>query len=294
MPIISSPLRYPGGKTQLYAFIKQTISYNNLPNSITYCEPCAGGAGIAISLLLKGDVKQIIINDYDIAIYSVWHAILHETKRLISKIRRTSITIDEWHKQREIYAKLSHFKKYSFKLAFATFFLNRTTRSGIITGGPIGGHKQESKYTIDCRFNKEVLIAKIKTISEHKDYIQLYNLDIIDFINQVILTNTPDKLFIYLDPPYYIQGQSLYKVFFNEEHHELLARTLRKLDHYNWIATYDNSLAIKELYIDDRPIKEYSLRYSANKVREEKEILFCSKAITVKSFDKVSLKNSSL
>ncbi|EAG5355425.1 DNA adenine methylase, partial [Listeria monocytogenes] len=49
MPRTSSPLRYPGGKTQLSSFVKNLLEINNIVGG-TYIEPFAGGAGVAIQL----------------------------------------------------------------------------------------------------------------------------------------------------------------------------------------------------------------------------------------------------
>lgn len=68
MPTTLSPLRYPGGKTKLYDIVRDIIDKNNLHN--TYIEPFAGGAGLALKLLLNNDVKRIIINDSDLAKYA--------------------------------------------------------------------------------------------------------------------------------------------------------------------------------------------------------------------------------
>ena len=76
-----SPLRYPGGKGKLEPLmellIKQTGHYGG-----TYIEPFAGGAGIALELLEKNVVKDIVINDLDKGIYSFWSAILTETEKI--------------------------------------------------------------------------------------------------------------------------------------------------------------------------------------------------------------------
>ena len=74
MAFISSPLRYPGGKSKLTDFVSHTLEINSIKNSI-YCEPFCGGAGVAINLLLKNKVDKIILNDYDIGIYSFWKAV---------------------------------------------------------------------------------------------------------------------------------------------------------------------------------------------------------------------------
>jgi DNA adenine methylase len=285
MPTTLSPLRYPGGKTQLYDFVKHTIKLNELENPI-YCEAFSGGAGLAISLLLKNDVDSIILNDYDPAIYSFWYAILNETDRFISMINNADISIDNWYAQKRIFEALHEQQQYSFELGFATFFLNRTNRSGIITGGPIGGYSQDSKYNLGCRYNKNTLINKISNIAQHRNRIELYNLDA-NVLIENILTDVPsEQLFVYFDPPYYKQGKNLYTNFFNDHDHQNLSNSIRRMDTFYWVATYDNEPRIREIY-NDRPILEYSLRYSANRIRKEKELFFSSPRTIVESFDNV-------
>ena len=143
-----SPLRYPGGKKRLSDFIGLMIENADIPNC-TYVEPFAGGAGVALALLFDGKVENIIINDFDKAIYSFWRAVKQEPEQLIEKIKSTPITIDEWYRQKKIYLSQS---TYSIDLAFATLFLNRTNRSGILTAGPIGGYSQAGEWKLDVRF----------------------------------------------------------------------------------------------------------------------------------------------
>lgn len=61
-----SPLRYPGGKNKLYPLVKLMIKKSNCN---LYIEPFVGGGGLSLALLYNEDVKKIVINDYDIAIY---------------------------------------------------------------------------------------------------------------------------------------------------------------------------------------------------------------------------------
>ena len=57
------------------------------------------------------------------------------------------------------------FKKTSYELGFAAFYLNRTNRSGILNAGVIGGKKQDGKWEMDARFNRDNLASRIlKTI----------------------------------------------------------------------------------------------------------------------------------
>ncbi len=145
-----SPLRYPGGKGNLYEKIREIMRENNLLDR-TYTEPFAGGFGIGLNLMLNGDVKDFIINDFDNHIYSFWQSVFFETNELIKLIYDVKIDLETWNTQKEIYDNQQNYTL--LEVGFATFFLNRTNYSGIIKGGPIGGSEQKSKYKIDFRFN---------------------------------------------------------------------------------------------------------------------------------------------
>lgn len=87
-----SPLRYPGGKGKLEPFMELLIRQTGHMGG-TYVEPFAGGAGIALELLEKGIVNDIVINDLDKGIYSFWRAILTETDRFVNDIRNVELTM---------------------------------------------------------------------------------------------------------------------------------------------------------------------------------------------------------
>lgn len=252
-----SPLRYPGGKNRISGFIKVAIQNLNVKNC-TYIEPFAGGAGVALSLLLDGTVDNIVINDYDKAIYSFWRAIKQETNRLIERIENTPITIEEWYKQKAIYSTST---SYSLELAFATLFLNRTNRSGILTAGPIGGYSQEGDWKLDVRFNRESLIAKIIEIASHRHNIFVYNKDIISLLRNYI-PRFGEDVFIYFDPPYYNKGQKLYKNFFTPSDHQRIRDVITQEITTPWIITYDYVKAICDLY-SAYDIRKFDLTYSA-------------------------------
>lgn len=264
-----TPLRYPGGKGRLGVWLAELVRHNGLEEG-TYIEPYAGGAGAALFLLVNGHVQKIVINDADPVIYAFWWAVLNEHERLIDKIRHTPVTMDSWHRQKEI---IEHANTTDLtELGFATFFLNRSNRSGIITGGVIGGQKQTGKYKIDARYHKENLIKRVERIAYHKDKIELYNLDAMKLIaeNHIELRN--DTL-IYLDPPYYNKGSQLYTNFYNPEDHASIAETVKKIK-TPWLVTYDNCEEIKELYQDEKSV-EFSLHYSTHMARPKAtEILF--------------------
>ena len=265
-----SPLRYPGGKSRLANFI--SLSIENLGiNGCTYVEPFAGGAGVGLSLLLNGEVEHIIINDYDKAVYSFWRAVKEESKELIQKIRETPITIEEWNVQRNIFRSA---RSYSLDLAFATLFLNRTNRSGILNAGPIGGQLQEGNWTLDVRFDKETIAAKISAIAQVKSRITVYNKDIISFLRRYA-NQGKNPRFFYFDPPYYNKGQKLYKNFFSHKDHKKIHDEIKNSINDPWIITYDDVSEISSLY-SDYSMRKFDLTYSAANKGKASEIMIFS------------------
>ena len=265
-----SPLRYPGGKTKLYFFVKELIRENNCK---TYIEPYAGGAGVALKLLLHNDVQKIMINDFDKAIYSFWYSVLYYTDELVKKIEETPITMEEWYIQKNIYENKANSNSI-LELGFATLFLNRTNRSGILKAGVIGGKSQDGNYKLDCRFNKIELIRKIKKIASLKSRIKLYNLDAEVFIRRNI-SKTKDS-FTFFDPPYYKKGPGLYTNFYNHEDHLSLSETIKNsMKDKNWILTYDLSDEIFRMY-KDYSYKMYYLNYSVARPGKGIEYIFYS------------------
>lgn len=266
--MLYSPLRYPGGKGKLAPFMGLMINKMNIQNG-TYIEPFAGGAGVALALLMKGYVDDIVINDYDKAIYSVWRAIINESENLVDRILQTPVNIDEWKKQKEIYVKQN--KKYSLDLAFATFFLNRTNRSGILKGGPIGGFEQTGNYGIDARYNAEKLAERIRTIAKYKRHIKVYGKEIVCFIEN-ILPHYGQNSLTYFDPPYFNKGPELYKNFFDKEDHAKIARLILNGVPGKWIITYDDTPEIIDLY-RQQCIRRYDLNYSAANTGKSSEVI---------------------
>lgn len=265
-----SPLRYPGGKSRLTSFVKLLIEQTKIEHPV-YIEPFAGGAGIALKLLFSEAVDEIVINDFDKAIYSMWKAVLTETKTFLELLKSTPVTVDEWKKQKQIYIEKS--KKYSLELGFATFFLNRTNRSGILKAGPIGGYDQTGNYKIDARYNKEKLAERIELIATKKSKIHIYNKDVCSFFTSYF-SKYEDRAFVYFDPPYYNKGKLLYKNFFTHENHLEILEIINSIK-TPWLLTYDNVDEIKKIY------RNYSgylfdLNYSVANSGRNSELLYLS------------------
>jgi DNA adenine methylase len=267
----STPLRYPGGKGKLTNFIKQVFEQNDLIDG-HYVEPYAGGAGIALNLLLHGYVSRIHLNDLNPAVYAFWMTAINQPDELCKAIRDVNVTIEEWHKQKSILNTPDNFSQ--FDLGFATFFLNRTNRSGIIWGGVIGGKNQDGDWKLDARFNKADLIQRIEKISLHQSKIQLYNLDAAKLISDVLPT-LPEKTLIYLDPPYYVKGRGLYENHYFHDDHAHIAELVRTQINHHWIVSYDHAPEIIEMYKESYAIT-YGINYSAQNRYKGAEAMFFS------------------
>lgn len=270
---ILSPLRYPGGKSKIAAFVKQIIKDNNLLDGV-YVEPFVGGAAVALSLLMDEYVSRIVINDKDRSIYAFWYSVLNETERLCQYIEETPVTMDTWRMQREIQSADNKNTVDLLSLGFSTFFMNRTNRSGIIKAGVIGGFNQTGNYKIDARYKKEELIDRIRRIAAYADRIELHNEDAADLISR-ISNITPQNTIMYLDPPYYKKGRGLYMNYYNDSDHKTIRDVITNVNTIRWIVSYDNSTFIKSLYEDFRS-QEFYLNYSANNNGKGTEVIFFS------------------
>jgi DNA adenine methylase len=272
----ASPLRYPGGKTRLAKFLSNIVEENfSKKEKVILAEPYAGGAGASLSLLFAGKVDKIVINDFDKAIFAFWKIAVFDTDFLINKIKDASITIEEWRKQKKIYKNPLSIMR---DLAFATLFLNRTNRSGIIEGGVIGGINQTGVWKIDARFKKDVIIERLKKIKKFKNKIEVKNSDGIKFLKNVERRKKKNNYFIFLDPPYYKKGSSLYLNHYIDEDHQGLLNFLNGSS-LKWIMTYDNVDYIQNLYAEFIK-EEFTINHSAFKAKQGKEILIYSYNIT--------------
>lgn len=272
--MFDSPLRYPGGKGRLAQYVIDLIEMNDLVGG-HYTEAYAGGAGIAISLLYLEYVSHIHLNDVDRAVYSFWKSVIEQPDELARLVRDTPVTLDERLRQKAIYRNPA---AATLELGFATFYLNRTNRSGIIHGGVIGGNKQAGTYKIDARYNRGELIRRIEKVASYAPRISLHNKDAVDFISED-LKPLAGKALVYLDPPYYANGHRLYRNTYKHADHARIAALVASVGR-PWIVSYDNAPAIRELYAPYRQ-QTFGLGYSANARYEGTEVMIFCEALKI-------------
>lgn len=240
-----------------------------------YAEPYAGGCGLALELLYGGYVADVHINDVDPAIWAFWHSVLNETEAFVELVHRTPVTVGEWRRQREIVR--SEDCSDLLELGFAAFFLNRTNRSGVIkSAGVIGGLDQSGAYKIDCRFNREQLACRISRVAKYREQINLTNLDALKFLTKME-KRLPQRSLIFIDPPYFNKGSTLYTSFYRPDDHAGVAREILASDR-NWVVTYDDTPEIRTLYRARRQFC-FDINYTLHEKRLGTELLIASKGI---------------
>lgn len=261
--IYKSPLRYPGSKQKLAPKIANLLINNSIKPDV-FIEAFSGGASISIYLLQLNLVNNIALIEKDPLLASFWKTVFYDSEWLIKQINKIDVTIENWQK----------FKKYKPRTirnkALKCLFLNRTNFSGILKAGPIGGKNQESKYKIDCRFNKKRLIETIEKLSLFRNKVLFIEEgDYSDILNKKLLTLSSNS-FIYFDPPYVKKADQLYNYFFKMNDHIKLKDYIYSLSN-KWLLTYDYDLFIIDLYSDkkyNQCVFDMTYTVSSNKNRK--------------------------
>jgi DNA adenine methylase len=270
-----TPLRYPGGKARFAPLIAEVIKTSNLTGG-HYLEPYAGGAGVALSPLVDNVVEHVHINDADPAIAAFWRVATKKTDQLVAMVGSEPITMEAWHYWRSV--MLGQKSGSELERGFATLFMNRTNRSGILKGGVIGGKEQSGSYKINARFMRDELCSRLERIGNHTDGIHVYEEDAHHLLlrcHQFL----PVQSLVYLDPPYYVKGSGLYRNFYQHDDHVRIAKLLGSARFRRpWVVSYDNAEEIKEMYAYAEP-HAYGLNYTAQRRYTGSEVMFFSKRI---------------
>lgn len=271
-----TPLRYPGGKARFAPLIAEVISSNELAGG-HYLEPYAGGAGVALVLLMDGVVQHIHINDADAAVAVFWRAAVQQTGELADMVASEPVTMDAWHHWRSM--MLGEVEGTQLERGFATLFMNRTNRSGILKGGVIGGKAQSGTYKLDARFMRDELCLRLERIGRHAEAISVYEED----AHKLLLRChqfLPSKSMIYLDPPYYVKGAGLYRNSYKHNDHAQIARLLGSNRFRRpWVVSYDDAEEIRTMY-DYAHSFTYGLHYTAQQRYMGSEVMFFSERLT--------------
>jgi DNA adenine methylase len=235
-----------------------------------YAEPYAGGAGIAMELLLGGHVRRVHLNDASFGVYAFWYSILNHTEAFCRRIASASLSIREWRRQKEILSRCTEFDLLD--AGFSLFYLNRCNRSGIVSGGVIGGLKQTGRWKIDARFYPNELIRRIEAIAVKQEAISVRNLDAEKFIVTHV-ASLPERSLVYCDPPYVHKSERLYLNKYTPGDHVRIAGVIQRNIKHPWLVSYDPVPEVFKAYSRRRSLV-YNLQHNAAVARLGKEVLF--------------------
>ena len=267
----ATPLRYPGGKQRLAPFVMELLVENQVAGG-HYVEPYAGGAGVAIELLLNDHVRHIHLNDVSVPVYCFWNCVVNHPEDLCRRIRSASLSIEEWKRRREIVRCPAGHDE--LEVGFSAFYLNRCNRSGVLSGGVIGGLRQSGSWKMDARFSRNELIRRIEAIAARSGAVSLSNCDAEKFILEYI-PNLPSDAFVYCDPPYFRKSRRLYLNRYDVSDHERIAGVIQDRLPRKWVVSYDAAPEIMRYYSDRRSFC-YRLQYNAAQVYQGTEVFIFS------------------
>lgn len=301
--------RYPGGKTkikdEIIGRIKRYYEDNDCYDVCQYVEPFFGAGAIGMNFMASTPIKKVMISDADPAIYAFWSSVIFTPDALCQMVEEFEPSTDAFFNFKELLTseemktlKFLSSRDKMVEAGFAKLALHQISYSGLgtMSGGPLGGVKQESKYKVDCRWNPDNIKKKIRKAHQILSSVELhqggfwendfsYAIDLQKGkrewekwgVEVAFEIEEPVFRFFYLDPPYYEKGKELYQYSFNDKHHEDLMRMLKKTKH-PWLLSYDSCEEIKKLY-KWASIIELDLTYTINakdKGRVKTELLIAS------------------
>lgn len=225
-------------------------------------------------LLYDEYVNAIVLNDLDAGVAAFWRSVFTHTEDLARLIETAPVTIDAWHAHHETYRGRSGTAD-DLELGFATFFLNRTNRSGILDARPIGGLQQTGDWKIDARFNRTALSWRVRTLGRYRNRVTVTEEDGVGLVGKYL----GRKHFIYADPPYLVRGSDLYLDTLTWHDHQRLAKVLSDT-RGSWMVTYDHDPRVHLLYPKFRRA-EFSMAHTAAKQHVGREYAIFSHAVAI-------------
>lgn len=251
-----SIIRYPGSKAKLWKHIREALPFvATAPLWNTelgcYCEPFFGSGAIGWRLLpgvAQGNRNaRIILADLDPWLVALWKSVRDVPRDLIRKVLEFKPNVEAFYQFKDEDGRLDIDPLLQ---GFRKLALHRMSHSGFgfMSGGPLGGADQASAYKVGCRWTPHSIVADIQTahrqLTAFRRPVEIVCKDFADTFNMV---PPRESSVVYLDPPYYVQGENLYKHAMEEADHVRLADALRAA-RFRWLLSYDDHQRIRDLY----------------------------------------------
>ncbi len=225
---VKSPLRYPGGK--FYA-LKHIMPFIECVHHDEYREPFFGGGSVFFA---KEKSFYNIINDLESDIMHLFRVIQNNElcEALCELVSREVATKERHSEVKEM------IPDSSLARAFKTFYLNRTSYSGIINAPAWGYAEGKSSPPQNWPHFLRGACKKLQGV-------EIYSTDFSDII---MLEPKGEIVLMYLDPPYVNADQRrAYTKAFTEYDHLRLAEILKKTPHH-FCLSYDDCPEVRQWY----------------------------------------------
>ena len=258
-------LRYPGAKNRflptLVPWVRKAVSQAAMHGRAEFIEPFFGsGAGLAFLATLPPNT-DVLINDLDQGVFSLWVAVREQPDELKKRVRDTRPSVELFEELRE-HERQGQYAGDVVTDAARKIILHRTSVSGYgsLSGGPLGGKGQlNPKNLVDCRWNAKGVSRAITRA--HRIFWRFGDRLKISMESAVGLVTAASRASVlYLDPPYVQMGAKLYNTNMTLQQHAELNRALRSTDS-NWLLSYDDAPWVVKSY-EWASIRRLSLSYS--------------------------------
>jgi DNA adenine methylase len=267
--------RYPGGKKKLLAQVLDRLHVQS-DGCTEYREPFFGGGSIGIHYIKEFNPTVCHINDKDVNLAALWTSVIAYPELLSARVLNyTPVVEDFWLFRTELEEArpVSDVPEEIVDRGFKKLAIHQISYSGLGTksGSPLGGRAQASAYKIDCRWSPAKIASKIKKNNELFKLLEVKYAACTSLDFSSLLDDTSTRSLVYLDPPYYVKGNSLYQEGFTQDDHLRLAQKLQNTEHA-WVLSYDDCPEIRELY-NWATVEELKVKYSITSMRDKVELL---------------------
>lgn len=218
------PFRWPGGK--FYAIKQLRLFWENHDHT-EYREPFFGGGSVFFA---KEKVSHNWINDVDKNLINTLLILQNQDTRL--QLAKMFIEEEATIEQYQIIKNMT--PSNDLERAYQYYYLNRTSYSGKMKN-PSWGYRPKRSLP-PHRWHERILPCGKK--------LEDVKITALDF-SEVMLANSPNKVLMFLDPPYFNAQQYVHS--FNKDDHIRLANVCKQTQH-DFFLTYDDCPEIRELY----------------------------------------------
>jgi len=258
---MTTVLRYPGGKTRA---VKTLLA--SFPTDVTVVvSPFFGGGALELALASQRNCR-VIANDKFEPLYNFWVTLKNNCTELVAEVRALMpLTKEMFYECR---ANVTKIDMVAVKRAACYFALNRSSFSGSTLSGGFSAQSAES------RFNASRVERLLKVRLEN---VEFYNMDCVPFLAE-FGQDCSSTRFIYLDPPYLLEGSGnklygsqgdMHETF----QHTALQASLLATPHKNWVMSYNNSDVIRAMYSGSCEFIEANWAYGMNKSKKSSEVI---------------------